>query len=73
MNKEQLFDIKSASCVICFDSYILPVPHVGPVWPGLQAQVKVFTPSLQIPPFSQGSGEQSLISMQIEFQRQSMG
>ena len=43
-------------------SKCLPVPQVSPSNPSAQAQVKLATPSMQLPPFKQGLGEHSSFS-----------
>ena len=52
--------------------YSLPVVQSGAVKPGGQAQVYMFTPSVHSSPLVQGLESHSLISVQIEFQRQWM-
>ena len=41
---------------------ILPVPQVTPSYPAAQAQVKLSTPSVHVPPLLHGLGVQSSVS-----------
>ena len=42
---------------------MLPVSQLSPVYPGMQSQVYEFSPSVHVPPFSQGLDIQSSMSI----------
>ena len=74
MRNERLLIAKGVpmSVVNLIRLYSLPVVQSGAVKPGGQAQVYMFTPSVHSSPLVQGLESHSLISVQIEFQRQWM-